>query len=80
MLEWYRKLIILRRDLVIPGERTCRAELVEGAIVMSVPASDPKLRLIAEFPDSQRQSAPAGWKMALSSDEDGYRVRIFTRE
>jgi maltooligosyltrehalose trehalohydrolase len=80
MLEWYRRLIALRRDVVIPGERTCRAELVEGAIVMNVPAGEAELRVIAEFPDSQRQSPPAGWKMALSSDEDGYRVRIFTRE
>jgi len=79
MLEWYRRLIALRRDVVIPGERTCRAELVEGAIVMNVPAGEAKLRVIAEFPDSQRQSPPAGWKMALSSDEDGYRVRIFTQ-
>jgi maltooligosyltrehalose trehalohydrolase len=77
MLEWYRKLIALRRELVIPCERTCRAELVEGAIVMQVPARDPKMQVIAEFPDSQRQPAPAGWNEVLVADEDGYRVRVF---
>jgi maltooligosyltrehalose trehalohydrolase len=79
MLEWYRKLIALRREVLIPGERTCRAELVEGAIVMNVPASEAKLRVIAEFPDSQRHSAPAEWKERLSSEADGYRVRVFEK-
>jgi maltooligosyltrehalose trehalohydrolase len=79
MLQWYRRLIALRRELVTPGERTCRAELVEGAIVMNVPASEPKVCVIAEFPESQRQSAPPEWKEILSSDEDGYRVRVFKK-
>ncbi|HEV2115613.1 MAG TPA: malto-oligosyltrehalose trehalohydrolase [Terriglobales bacterium] len=77
MLEWYRKLIALRRELVIPGERTCRAELVGGAIVMEVPASEPKLRVIAEFPDSERQLSPEGWHEVLAAEEDGYSVRAF---
>jgi maltooligosyltrehalose trehalohydrolase len=79
MLQWYRRLIALRRELVTPGERTCRAELVESAIVMNVPASEPKVCVIAEFPESQRQSAPPEWKEILSSDEDGYRVRVFKK-
>ncbi|MGE5205770.1 MAG: malto-oligosyltrehalose trehalohydrolase [Chlamydiota bacterium] len=81
MLEWYRRLIALRREMVIPGERTCQAELVQGAIVMNIPASQPKVCMIAEFPDSQRQSAPgsAEWSEVMSSDEDGYRVRVFRR-
>ncbi len=81
MFEWYRRLIELRREVVIPGERTCRAELVEGAIVMQVPASEPGLRVITEFPDSQRQfaPAPAEWCEVTSSHEDGYCVRVFRR-
>jgi maltooligosyltrehalose trehalohydrolase len=81
ILEWYRKLIGLRREVVMPGERTCRAELVDGNVVLQVPGSEPRLRVIAEFPDSRRQSMPASaeWTEALASDEDGYRVRIFSR-
>lgn len=79
MLAWYRKLIALRRELVVAGDRTCRAELVDGAIVLQVPSRDPRLRVIAEFPDSQRQSAPAAWSEVLASDDDGYRVRVFRR-
>ena len=79
VLDWYRRLIALRRELVLPGERTCRAELIGEAIVMDVPATKPKVRVIAEFYDSQRQSAPAEWGELLSSDQDGYRVRVFGR-
>ncbi len=79
MLEWHRRLIELRREVVIPGERTCQAELVVGAIVMQVPASEPKLRVIAEFPDSARRCAPEGWKGVVSLDEDGYRVRVLRK-
>ena len=79
MLEWYRQLIALRRELVIPGERTCRAELKEGAIVLRLPANDPRLQVIAEFPDSRRQPAPAGYDELLASNQDGYRVRVFRR-
>src|SRR6185437_12296539 len=35
MLEWCRRLVALRRELVMSGERTCRAELVKDAIVMN---------------------------------------------
>jgi maltooligosyltrehalose trehalohydrolase len=80
MLEWCRRLVALRRELVMSGERTCRAELVKDAIVMNVPADEPGLRVIAEFPDTRGQSAPAGWEEILSSDADGYRVRLFRRK
>jgi maltooligosyltrehalose trehalohydrolase len=80
MLEWYRKLIALRRQLVMSSERTCKAELVDGAIVMRVPASKPRLTVIAEFPDSQTRTPPSGaWQEALTSDENGYRVRVYTQ-
>jgi hypothetical protein len=46
---------------------------------MQVPASEPKLLVIAEFPDSQRQPAPTGSNEVLASDEDGFRVRAFRR-
>jgi len=81
MLEWYRKLIALRREVVIPGERTCRAELVDEAIMLQVPAREPRLRVIAEFPGNRRGSVPplADGKEVLFSDEDGYRLRVFIR-
>jgi len=78
MLEWYTELIRIRRQQVMPGPRTCRAELVNGAIVMRVPADNPRMLVMAEFPDSKRLAEPEqSWKLVLSSDQDGYRVRVY---
>ena len=81
MLKWYRKLIELRREVVIPGDRTCRAELAGGAIVLQAPAREPKLRVLAALPDSSQQAPHQSpeWREILASDEDGYRITIFQR-
>jgi maltooligosyltrehalose trehalohydrolase len=79
MLEWYRRLIALRREFIIPGERTCRAELSSGAIVLHVPAREPRLQIVAGFPGSQPQPLLAAWDQLLASDEDEFRVRVFRR-
>ena len=78
MLEWYEQLIRIRRRQVTAGPRTCRAELVDGAIVMRVPAENSRVLLIAEFPSSQRLAEPEQpWHQVLSSDQDGYRARVY---
>jgi maltooligosyltrehalose trehalohydrolase len=79
MLEWCRQLITLRKSVVTPGPRTCRAEVRAGAIVMQAPAEEPQLMVMAEFPDSQRVPAPAGWKQVMAADEDGFRVVVLTK-
>jgi maltooligosyltrehalose trehalohydrolase len=77
MLDWYRTLIGIRRK-IMHGPRTCRAELVDGAIVLRVPAENPRVRLIAEFPDSKRvDDRGQSWNLVLSSDQDGYRVGVY---
>ena len=79
MLDWYRRLIEIRKQYVTSADRTCQAELLDGAIVMQVPADEPKLALIAEFPDRTRLPAPEGWSEVLASDEDDYRIRVYLR-
>jgi maltooligosyltrehalose trehalohydrolase len=79
MLDWYRQLIALRRQFVTPSQRTCHAELRNGDILMQVPADSPTLLVIAEFPESRPSAPGEGWELALESDRDGYRVRVFTR-
>jgi len=80
MLRWYRALIDLRKRYVLPGERSCRAELVgENAILMQVPAREPKIQLLAEFAPSQRQWTPGkDWRLALWNDEKEYEVTVYT--
>ncbi|MFB3814856.1 MAG: malto-oligosyltrehalose trehalohydrolase [Terriglobales bacterium] len=81
MLRWYRQLIALRKQYVTGSERTCRAWLEGGNIVMQVPREQPRIMVLAEFADRAGDlQAPAGWREALANDEDGFRVRVLTRE
>jgi maltooligosyltrehalose trehalohydrolase len=84
MLHFYRELLRLRRELVMKGERTCRAELrMDGAILMQVPAETPQLTLVAEFPGSAHGSADieaaGAWSRVLSVEEDDYGVTVYRR-
>jgi len=84
MLRFYRDLIALRREVVTNGERTCRAELrMDGAILMQVPADNPQLVVVAEFPGSAHVSpnieAAGAWTRALSVEEDDYGVTVYRR-
>jgi maltooligosyltrehalose trehalohydrolase len=77
ILPWYRQLLELRRRVVLPGERTCRAEVREdGAIVMSVPAREPKVTVVA----LGEGALPAPWCRVMASDQDGYKVSIWLRD
>jgi maltooligosyltrehalose trehalohydrolase len=78
MLDWYKGLIGIRRREIVPGPRTCHAELIQGAIVMRVPAEKPRVLVIAEFPDSARLDEPErSWKSIVTSEEDNYRTRVY---
>jgi len=79
MLAWYRALIDLRRRAVMSGERTCRAELREGTIVMQAPAQAPRVMVVAGFPASGAYDPGAGWKPVLGAGEDGYRTEVYER-
>ncbi len=78
MLDWYRRLIELRRALVIPGERTCRAEWRDGTLVMQVPRERPRVMVVARFKGSTA-SVDRDWVEAMSAREDGYGVGVYTR-
>jgi maltooligosyltrehalose trehalohydrolase len=76
MLEWYWKLLELRKKYVIGEERTCKAELRDGAIVMEIPRERPVLRVSVNF--SGKVIADSAWKLELVSDQDGCMVVVET--
>ena len=81
MLNWYKDLLRLRRELLLPGRRTCRAEWEsDGVLRMQVPAENPALIVRASLPGRhlERQAEP-GWFTVLRSDEDGYGLRVLRR-
>ncbi len=79
MVEWYRQLIVLRKRLVMAGDRTCRAEWREGTLVMQAPAKEPKVMVVAGFPGATLYKADEGWKHAMRAEEEGYRTEVYVR-
>jgi maltooligosyltrehalose trehalohydrolase len=92
MLEWYRRLLDLRRELVIdcPGERrspevlkserTCRAELQPGEAVLrlQMPREFPRLMLLCTLKPGVALPPQPGWKLRLSMEENGYGCSAFS--
>jgi hypothetical protein len=80
MLHWYRSLIDLRKRYVINGERTCKAELIDGVIQMQVPADRPVVKIFARIEGAAELPNPgAEWKQALAEEADGFAVSVYIR-
>jgi maltooligosyltrehalose trehalohydrolase len=81
MLRWYRELIRLRKQYIMPSERTCNAMYQDGVLSVTAPGDTPALILFATLiPNNQLPAEEDGWNLTLKyKSEDGYEVRIFTR-
>ena len=80
MLEWYRRLLQLRKQYVSPGERTADAHYADGVLTMQAPARDPKVLVQAALQrGAQLPVVNEAWHEALRSDEDGYAARVCVR-
>ena len=80
MLEWYRRLLELRRMYVIHGQRTADAQYMDGMLSMEVPAKNSQLVVEASLqPGAVLRPVKSGWHEVLRSAEDGYEVSVFVR-
>ena len=80
MLEWYKRLLQLRREYVTNNPRAADAQFVEGVLSMAVPAKNP--HLVVEASLQTGASLPrikSGWHEVLRSAEDGYELSVFVR-
>lgn len=80
ILEWYQRLLQLRREYVTNSPRTADAQFVNGALSMEVPAKNP--HLVVEASLQAGASLPrikSGWHEVLRSAEDGYELSVFVR-
>lgn len=78
MLRWYHTLIALRRVYLTEVNRTCRAEILDGAIRVQLPVRDPRLMLLASLtPGAKLGNAAQDWKVILENNEDGYSIEIW---
>ena len=80
MLEWYRRLLELRRQYISGGERTADAQYQNGVLTMEAPATNPQLVVEAGLqPNAELRRVKSGWREVLRSGEDGYQVSVFVR-
>ena len=77
LLQWYRELLRIRKEYVIPSERTGQAELSGGVIRLAIPRKNPKLLICAAVaPDRVTPGNKIPGPTLLRSDDDGYLVSI----
>ncbi|HUO61815.1 MAG TPA: malto-oligosyltrehalose trehalohydrolase [Candidatus Acidoferrales bacterium] len=76
MLEWVRKLLLLRREYIMHGPRTCRAVWGGDKILqMDVAGEEATVRVEIAF---HRYFMPegAGWRTVLSAAQDDFATRV----
>jgi len=80
MLAWYRALLRLRSEYILPSPRTARAEwTAEGLLTVQIPADSPRLMLHAALPGATLSDPGRGWILKMENDQDGYRTHIFVQ-
>jgi len=89
MLDWYRALLSLRREFVLPAPRTAQAcWSAENLLTVQIPAQSPRLRITASFPSETHAATGNGgqplafgddWILRLENNQDGYRTQIHVR-
>ncbi len=81
ILDWYRKLLQLRKEHVLGHERRSAVSYENGVLTMLVSAVEPTLRIEATLLPEARltQDGPPGWKQVLDNNEDGYAVRVLAK-
>ncbi len=89
MLDWYRSLLQLRREFVLPSPRTAHAAWsADHRLTVQIPAESPRLRITASLPgegdavigDDGRSSSPGGdWILRLENNQDGYWTKVYVR-
>jgi maltooligosyltrehalose trehalohydrolase len=71
-LDWYKALIKLRKEFVIPADRNCSANADGNVIRMQVPQSEPQVCVVANFKGPKMPPLGEGWNVVLSAaDEKG---------
>jgi maltooligosyltrehalose trehalohydrolase len=76
MFDWVRKLLQLRREYVMHGPRTCRAQFRgDTTLQMDVAGEDATVRVEVAF---HKRLAPegAGWHTVLRTTQDDFATRV----
>ena len=80
MLDWYRALLRLRREFILPNPRTAHAAwTAPNQLTVQIPAESPRLenRRQPSRRAAHPSPSPTTGHLQLENDEDGYRTQIF---
>ncbi len=76
-LDWYKGLLALRKQYVVNSDRTCKAEITNGILMMQVPAEKPQIKVACRLQgDAQLPRPEAEWRKVLGDDV----VSVYTME
>lgn len=77
MIGWYRQLLALRKMLYSSGERNCQVSKTGSrSIEMRVPATSPKVLLVADWSGTELHDETKYWKQMLRVEDDVCRISI----
>jgi maltooligosyltrehalose trehalohydrolase len=80
-LNWYKALIRLRKQFVNDSERRAHVQVLANTIVMRVPASQPKLKVVANLLEGSLQDEPTAaestWEKTLAAADEKSSVAIY---
>jgi maltooligosyltrehalose trehalohydrolase len=80
MLTWYRTLLHLRREYVLPAPRTAHAAwTADNLLTVQIPAESPRLQTVASLPGAMPFALGSDWILKLENDQDGYHTQIYLR-
>ncbi len=81
MLEWYRRLLQLRKQYIAGNERTANAKYADGVLSMQIPSKDPNILVVANLkPGAWLPAIEDGWHELLHSDSDGYQISVWSKD
>jgi maltooligosyltrehalose trehalohydrolase len=92
MLDWYRRLLRLRREFILAPNTGRTAQAFWAAanlLTVKVPAQSPRITIVAALPGDAHSTASTvakpvapitgDWTLKLENNQDGYRTQIYTR-
>ena len=79
-LDWYKQLIVLRREFVTLGERRCEAELRDGVITLRVPAAAPQIRVDVNFTGVTLPEVPRGSVRKMYDADEQAAIAVYVIE
>ncbi len=81
MLDWYRTLLQLRREYILPSPRTARATwTTPNQLTVQLPdTQSPRLQIVASLKSEPLPAPTDDWVLKMENNQDGFHTQIYVR-